>query len=185
MGSESVLKKLLKEKPEEIKLIEKILKPAPAAFQKRASKRPGRPKVADAKKARNFTLCLAPQYLEFLDKMIVKDTKVQGRGRKIRFIIDRFIEHEKRSLSQIRVLRESLQEVQKELQALGGRVRKGERLQLSTKENGTITQSVKQVHTLIKILGYSPKNLQKLLPKEEWAILSFCLDWGQKRELKF
>lgn len=180
MSSENVLRKLLKAKSEG-EMIEKFFKPEESF--KKLKKTPGRPKVADELKARNFTLCLAPQYLEFIDKMIVKNPKVQGRGRKIRFIIDRFIEHEKRSLGQLKVLRESLQQVQIHLQNFGGRVKKGERLKLSDKETESITKVVNQVHLILKILHYSPVTLRKILPREDWAILSFCLDWKNNRRV--
>jgi hypothetical protein len=182
MSSENVLKRLLKEKSENV-VLEKFLKPRPVV-KKKAARAPGRPKVSDEKKAKNFTLCLAPQYLEFLDKMVVKDTKVKGRGRKIRFIIERFIEHEKRSLSQLKVLRESLSNVQKLLQSFSGRLKKGEKLDLNIKEKGTVSAAVDQVHTLLKILHYSPKTLQRILTREEWALVTFCMDWKNNREVR-
>lgn len=182
MSSENVLQRLLKPKKEE-KILESFLRPEPIV-KKRSLKKPGRPKVSDEKKARNFTLCLAPQYLEFLDKMIVKDTKVQGRGRKIRFIIERFIEHEKRSIQQLKVLRDALAEVQKILSGFGGKVKRGESLHLTPKEKATVSSAVDQVHVLLRVLQYSPKSLQRLLPREEWAVVSFCLDWKHNREVR-
>lgn len=182
MSSENVLQRLLRPKKEE-QILETFLKPEPIV-KKKQLKKPGRPKVSDEKKARNFTLCLAPQYLKFLDKMVVKNTKIQGRGRKIRFIIDRFIEHEKRSIQQLKVLRESLGEVQKTLSSFGGKVKRGESLQLTTKEKASVSAAVDQVHVLLKILSYSPKTLQRILPREEWALISFCLNWKNHREVK-
>lgn len=187
MGSESVLKRLLQKKPEAM-AAEPIVKhfeesnPAPA-FKKKAERKPGRPTKDDSKKARNFTLCLAPEFLKFLDSMVVKDTKIQGRGRKIRFIIERFIEHEKRSLGHMRVLKESLKSVQLELKGFEGRVKKGEKLELTIKERAIITKTVDQVMLLLKVLNYTPKALQKMLPREDWALLSFCLDWNSNKRV--
>jgi hypothetical protein len=167
------------------KVLERLLKrdvlpeKSPEAFKK--LNRPGRPVVSEEKKAKNFTLCLAPQYLTFLDKMVVKDPKVKGRGRKIRFIIERFIEHEKRGIGQMKVLKESLMQVQAVLNSFGSRVKKGEKMDLSPKEKATMTKAVDNVHLLLKILHYSPKTLHRLMPREEWAILSFCLDWKNNR----
>jgi hypothetical protein len=175
----NVLQKLLKPKSQDEKL-EEFLKPQRLS-SKKAKKAPGRPKFAKEKKARNFTLCLAPQYLEFLDKMTVKDPKIQGRGRKIRFIIDRFIEHEKRTLYQLKVLKEALMDVQKVLSGFGSRVKKGQKLELTSKEKSDISKVVERVHVLMKLLGYSPKNLQKLLAAGEWSVVSFCLDWKVNR----
>lgn len=186
MSSESVLKKLLQKKHEVAEPITKHfspeVKPAPS-FKKKTSNKPGRPVVDDSKKARNFTLCLAPQFIKFLDNMVVKDTKISGRGRKIRFIIERFIEHEKRSLGHIRVLRETLKGVQTELKSFEGKVKKGERLELTIKERATITKTVDQVMLLMKVLNYTPKALQKMLPREDWALLSFCLDWNSNKRV--
>lgn len=151
------------------------VKPAPA-FTKKAKLPKGRPKVADDKKARNFTLCLAKNYLDFLDKMTVRDPKVQGRGRKIRFIIDRFLVHEKRQIKQLRTIRESLKQLDQVLKSFSGK-----KLELSPKEKQLIDQHVKQLETLTTILAYSPKELQKLLPREEWALMSFCFDWNRRR----
>lgn len=175
----NVLQKLLKPKSQETK-VEEFLKPQRSQVTK-AKKAPGRPKKEAQKKARNFTLCLAPQYLEFLDRMTVKDPKVQGRGRKIRFIIERFIEHEKRSLQQLKVLKETLGQVQGHLQSFGPLVNKGHKLELTVREKAEISKVVERVHTLLRILNYSPKQLQKMLPPEEWAILSFSLNWRVNR----
>ena len=172
MSSIDVLNKLLKRDGQ-------LPKPGKTSITK--PKSPGRPKVEDEKKARNFTLCLAPQYLQFLDKMIVKDKKVQGRGRKIRFIIDRFIEHEKRSISQIRVLKDSLSQVQVVLKGFGDKVKKGQKLELTSREKGEISKAVDQIHTLLKVLNYAPKTLKRVLPQNDWSILAFCLDWKNNR----
>lgn len=184
MSSETVLKRLLKLKTEAAPIAKHFeeTKPGPA-FTKKASRKPGRPTKDDSKKARNFTLCLAPEFLKFLDSMVVKDSKIQGRGRKIRFIIERFIEHEKRSLGHMRVLRESLKGVQTVLGHFEGRVKKGEKLELSTKEKAIITKSVDQVMLLMRVLNYGPKTLQKMLPREDWALLSFCLDWNSNKRV--
>lgn len=179
MNSENVLKRLLQKKTQ-TEMIETFLKPEKVTSKKRPNK-PGRPKVAKEKKARNFTLCLAPQFVDFIDKMIVKDPKVQGRGRKVRFIIERFIEHEKRSLHHMKVIRESLVNVQEVLQSFGGRVKKGQKLDLTSKEKTEITKAVDHVHTLLNLLNYSPKTLHRMLPPGEWAVLSFCLNWKNNR----
>lgn len=147
-------------------------------------KTPGRPKVSEEKKAKNFTLCLAPEFLNFIDKMVVKDRKVQGRGRKIRFIIERFIEHERRSIEHLKVLKRSLKDVHSCLEGLGSKVKKGEKLILTIRERKDIDKAVDQVHTLMKLLHYPPKTLHKMLPREEWAILSFCLDWRMNKGIR-
>lgn len=165
MSAEDVLKKLLSRK------IEKT------PVQPRKPGKPGRPKVAREKKARNFTLCLAPQFVDFIDKMKVRDPKVKGRGRKVRFIIERFVEHEKRSLVHMRVLREALQNVHATIQTVGK--------DLSPKEKQKISSVVNQVHTVMKILGYQPKTLKKMVPAADWALISFCLDWKSNREMVF
>jgi hypothetical protein len=176
----NVLQKLLKPKFQE-KALEKLLTKERPKAVKKVSKSPGRPKKDKEDKARNFTLCLAPQYLDFLDGMTVRDPKVQGRGRKIKFIIERFIEHEKRSVQQLRVLKETLSQVQKHLQGYAPVVKKGQKLELSQRDKTEIGKVVDRVHVLLKILNYSPKQLQKLLPSEEWAILSFSLNWKANR----
>lgn len=169
-----VLDRLLRPKTEG-ELVEGFL--APKERVTKTEKRPGRPMVPREKKARNFTLCLATRYLEFLDKMVVKDSKIKGRGRKIRFIIDRFIEHEKRSLHHMKVLRDALKQVEVVLQSLGPRIRKGEKLNLTPKEKMTLQKNVDQVFLIMKLLHYTPKTLQKILPKSDWEILSFSLNW--------
>ncbi len=195
MGSRNVLERLLRPRPggEEknasVPVGEELVAPTPGAresvVRKKAARRPGRPVVPVEKRAKNVTVCLATQFVEFLDRMVVRDPKIQGRGRKIRFIIERFIEHEKRSVGQLRVLRESLASAQEVISGFGGRVKKGEKLALSAREKEAIGKAVDQVHLLLKILNYSPKALKKLLPREEWAILSFCLDWKDNRGVVF
>ena len=167
MSSENALRKLLNAEVS-------VKKETPVKITK---KTPGRPKVPKEKQARNFTLCLAPQYLDFLDKMTVKDAKVSGRGRKIRFIIERFIEHEKRSLHHVKVLKQSLKNMQKVLETFGPMVKKNEKLNLSPKEKTRITEAVDQVHAMMNLLAYTPKALHKILPPEERALISFSMDW--------
>jgi hypothetical protein len=169
-----VLERLLRPGSED-KLLENFLSPREKVAV--SLKKPGRPKVPKDKRARNFTLCLASGYLEFLDKMVVKDSKIKGRGRKIRFIIERFIEHEKRSLHHMKVLRESITQVEEVLKNLGPRVKKGEKLSLTPKEKASLEKATDQVYLLVNILHYSPKTLQKLLPKNHWDVLSFALNW--------
>lgn len=174
MNSNDVLQRLLSRKIEKIE---------PATIVVKG--RPGRPKKSEEKKARNFTLCLAPEFLNFLDRMKVRDPKVQGRGRKIRFIIERFIEHEKRSLQHMKVLKEALHEVHRVVESFSSVVKKGESLNLSPRDREKISKAVDQVHTLLRILGYSPKTLRRMLNPQDWSLLSFCLDWKSNRELVF
>jgi hypothetical protein len=185
--SMSVLQKILKEgkeapqKPNSStreELIQDFWRPK--AQPKIIQKKPGRPKISDDLKARNFTLCLAPKYLSFLDKMQLKDTKIKGRGRKIRFIIDQFIELNGRQKSQLLILKEGLVQVEKVLQGFSDQVKKGQKLNLAPKEKAQITAVVNQVKILLKVLTYTPKELHKLLPRHEWALVSFCLNWSDK-----
>ncbi|HXH73578.1 MAG TPA: hypothetical protein VNJ08_01335 [Bacteriovoracaceae bacterium] len=181
--SMDVLKKILKNGVKEKvpvraeEVIEKYLSPTQANRAKIVTRAPGRPKVEDYLKARNFTLCLAPKYLSFLDSMKVHDKKVQGRGRKIRFIIDQFLELHRRQKTQLGVLREVLLNIEKVLKGFSGQVKKGDKLELSPREKAEITKAVNHFQVLMKVLGFTPKELQKLLPRGEWAIVSFCLDW--------
>lgn len=182
----NVLQKLLNSgKKEEIQsekgveLIEKFLQPKPSAVTKIKKKAPGRPRVKDENKARNFTLCLAPKYLQFLDAMEVRDPKIKGRGRKIRFIIDQFIDLHKRQKNQLLILKEALIQVERTLKELSANVKAGEKLELSNLEKKRVTEVVKQVRILLNVLCYTPKDLHRLLPKGQWAIVSFCLNWSK------
>lgn len=156
----------------------------PEAPLKKIKKEAGRPKLEEHLKSRNFTLCLAPKYLSFLDKMTVPDPKVKGRGRKVRFIVDQFIEMSRRQKSQLLILRESLVNVEKVLQSFSGQVKKGQKLNLSSKEMLEVTKAVNQVRLLLKLLSYTPKDLHRLLPRQEWALVSFCLNWTQNQDKK-
>ncbi|MCM2348952.1 MAG: hypothetical protein NDI69_02955 [Bacteriovoracaceae bacterium] len=182
----NVLKKILNSQEKETpakasseKLIEKFFEPAPKITKN--LKAPGRPKVEDHLKARNFTLCLAPKYLSFLDRLEVKDKKVQGRGRKIRFIIDRFLEMGQRQEAQLKVIRESLINVEQVLKGFSGQVKKGQKLELSPKEKLEVRKAVNQVHILVKVMAFSSKDLHRLLSRNEWAVMAFCLDWTRNQ----
>ncbi len=182
----SVLKKILKsglsdatQKVAPEVLIEKFLTPQPAF--KKLKKSPGRPRVEDDLKAKNFTLCLAKKYLEFLDGLRVPGKSDLGRGRKIRFIIDQFIEMKRRQKDQLQIMKESLQNVEKVLKSYSGDVKKGKKLELGPRERADITKAVNHVLIIVRIQAYNPKNLFRILPKDEWAVLSFCLDWAQKK----
>lgn len=184
--SMSVLQKILKTGTEAIQapgnarpeeLIQSFWKPEAQA--KITQKKPGRPAVPEEKKARNFTLCLAPKYLSFLDKMSVGETKLMGRGRKIRYIIDQFIELNRRQKAQLLVLREGLLQVEKVLQSFSDQVKKGQKLNLAPREKAQVTAAVNQVKILLKVLAFTPKELHRLLPRHEWSLVSFCLNWSQ------
>lgn len=193
--SQDVLKKLLKKAPSETqaksaestgateKLISNFLNP-PKKEKSIILKKPGRPAKADHLKAKNFTLCLDPKYLKFLDEMKVPSKKLHGRGRKIRFIIDQFMELHRRQRGQLEVLVEALNHVEKGLSTHSSQVKKGQKLELTPREKSEISKQVGQVQTLIKLLGFRPRELHKLLSKEKWAIMAFCLDWAQKHGLK-
>lgn len=164
-------------------LIEKYLRPKTEGAFKTQKRNPGRPKVSDEKKAKNFTLCLAPKYLEFLDTMKVKDPKIQGRGRKIRFIIDQFLDLHKRQRAQLQVLKDSLIQVEEVLRSFSNHTQKNQKLELTNLEKKKVNEAVKQVRILLKVLCYSPKDLHKILPRNDWALVSFCLDWAKKENL--
>lgn len=181
-----VLKKILNSQKQDMpatatseKLIENFFEPAPKITKK--VKAPGRPKVEDHLKARNFTLCLAPKYLSFLDRLEVQDKKVQGRGRKIRFIIDRFLEMGKRQEAQLKVIREALINVEQVLKGFSGQVKKGQKLELTSKEKLEVRKAVNQVHILVKVMAFSSKDLHRLLSRNEWAVMAFCLDWTRNQ----
>ena len=186
--SMDVLKKILQNapenqavKPEHEKLVEKYLQPGPAET-KIFQKRPGRPAIEEHLKAKNLTLCLAPKYVTFLDQMKMKDKKIQGRGRKIRFIIDQFVEMHRRQKLQVQVISHGLKSVEEILKGFSGQVKKGEKLSLTPKEKAQITQATHQVKLLMNVLKYTPKDLHKMLPKSDWSILSFCLDWSKQKD---
>lgn len=180
MGHQVVLDKLLANKkkdsalvsskvsPEE--LVEKLFKPANL-------KAVGRPPVETKKKARNFTICMAQGYIQFLDGFKPPIKKIQGRGRKLRFIIDEFIKMSKRQRGQLKFLQESLENLDTILKSFSGSVKKGEKLALTPKEKSLIDTHVSRVNLLAKILCFTPKELQKILPAHHWSLYSFCLNW--------
>lgn len=159
------------------KIIERYF--TPPSKEKKKVKAPGRPKLEEHLKARNFTLCLAPKYVSFLDRLEVQDKKVQGRGRKIRFIIDRFLEMGKRQEAQLKIIKESLGNVEVVLKSFSGQVKKGQKLELSSKEKLEVRKAVNQVHLLVKLQAFTSKDLYRLLPRNDWALMAFCLDWSK------
>ncbi len=158
-------------------IIEKYF--TPTSIERKKVKAPGRPKLEDHLKARNFTLCLAPKYVSFLDRLQVQDKKIQGRGRKIRFIIDRFLEMGKRQEAQLKLIKESLGNVEGVLKNFSGQVEKGQKLELSVREKLEVRKAVNQVHLLVKLQAFTAKDLYRLLPRNDWAIMAFCLDWSR------
>ncbi|HXH29374.1 MAG TPA: hypothetical protein VNJ01_01055 [Bacteriovoracaceae bacterium] len=185
----NVLKKILRSTPPETPppgpetIIEKFHTevPSPQAF-KISKRSPGRPRVDETLKAKNITLCIAHRYLLFLDKLHIPGKEDLGRGRKIRYIIDQFIDLKKRQKDQLAFLKEALSGVEIALKEYSDDVKKGKKLELSIKERAEISKVVTQVLILVRVLAYTPKSLFKILPKQEWAVLSFCLDWSRKRE---
>lgn len=177
-----VLKRLLKKvpevKPPPEELVETYLAGPPKESAITKKKRgPGRPAKEDHLKARNYTLCLDPKYVRFLDSMKVHDKKVQGRGRKVRFIIDQFLELHRRQRIQLEVLGQALENVETVLRNHSSQVKKGQKLELQPRERTEITKTVNQVALLVKVLGFNRKELHKLLPRSKWAVYAFCLDW--------
>jgi hypothetical protein len=178
MGHQVVLDKLLANKKKEAsllnnkasaeELVEKLFKSAKTA---------GRPSIEAKKKARNFTVCMAQGYIQFLDSFRPPIKKIQGRGRKLRFIIDEFIRMSKRQKGQLKFLQESLENLDVVLKSFSTSVKKGEKLNLTAKEKSLIDTHVSRVHLLAKILCFTPKELQKILPAHHWSLYSFCLNW--------
>lgn len=180
MGHQVVLDKLLANKKKETnsavrptspeELVEKLFRPA-------NQRSVGRPSIEEKKKARNFTVCMAQGYIQFLDSFKPPIKKIQGRGRKLRFIIDEFIRMSKRQRSQLKFLQESLENLDTVLKSFSGSVKKGEKLTLTSKEKSMIDTHVSRVNLLAKILCFTPKELQKILPVHHWSLYSFCLNW--------
>lgn len=180
MGHETVLNKLLANKKKEAavvtqekgeELIERLFK---------YTNRPvGRPVVEPKKKARNFTVCMAQSYIQFIDNFKPPIKKIQGRGRKLRFIIDEFIRMSKRQKGQLKFLQEALVNLDVVLKSFSGSVKKGEKLTLTPKEKQLIDTHVNRVKLLAKILCFTPKELQKILPVDHWNLYSFCINWNR------
>lgn len=139
----------------------------------------GRPVVDKKNKARNFTVCMAPQYIRFLDAFNPPIKKIQGRGRKIRFIIDEFIRMSKRQKSQLKYLQEALKSLDEALNGLSGEARKDKRPELTSREKQLISTHVNRVKILSQILSFSTAELKKILPQHDWSLYSFCLNWNQ------
>lgn len=185
-----VLKKLLKTELEDKspktqdpnELVSRFLTPTERITVTKTKNKVGRPIKAEDLKAKNFTLCLDPKYLRYLDNLKVPIKKVQGRGRKIRFIIDQFIFLKKKEKHQLEILISSLNQVDQALKKHSDILKKGERINLSAKDKEQINQLVSQVETLFKIIGYTPKELYKILNRKDWAMMSFCLEWRRRKE---
>lgn len=183
--SMDVLKKILQKKSKDISpAMEKMEDQLSTQFWDQEisptqvlKKRPGRPAVKAEKKAKNFTLCMGPKYIKFLDEFKAPQKKLMGRGRKVRYIIDQFVILHKRQKAQLEVLSEVLSNVEHDLKKHSHRTKKGEKLQLTSSEKAEISRSVNQVLTLVKVLNLSPKELYQLLSREKWAVMAFCLDW--------
>lgn len=145
----------------------------------KSSIRPGRPAVEKKLKARNFTVCMAPNYIKFLDAFKPPIKKVQGRGRKLRFIIDEFIRMSKRQKSQLKYMQEALKGLEQVLNSFSGEIKKNEKLVLSSREKQLISTHVNRVKLLVKLLSFSKEELKKILPPHDWNLYSFCLNWNQ------
>lgn len=144
-------------------------------------KKAGRPVVEDKKRAKNFTVCMAVNYIAFLDTFRPPIKKIQGRGRKLRFIIDEFIKMSKRQRSQLKYLQEALKSLQEVLTSFSGAVKKGEKLSLTPREKQMITTHVNRVKLLTQLLCFNHQELKKILPPEDWNLYSFCLNWNESR----
>ena len=186
MSHQHVLNKLLAKKKltpastqqDEALLVQEFLAPQ-VAFKKKA-RAVGRPAVEHKLKARNFTVCMATNYIKFLDSFKPPIKKIQGRGRKLRFIIDEFIRMSKRQREQLKYLQEALQGLSTVLSSFSGAVKKGEMLCLTPKEKQLISTHVNRVKLLTQLLCFSPTELKKILPSDDWNLYSFCLHWNNK-----
>lgn len=144
----------------------------------KSSARPGRPALEKKLKARNFTVCMAPNYIKFLDSFKPPIKKIQGRGRKLRFIIDEFIRMSKRQKSQLKYLQEALKGLEQVLNSFSGEVKKNEKLVLTSKEKQLISTHVNRVKLLVQLLSFSKEELKKILPPHDWNLYTFCLNWN-------
>ncbi len=184
----SVLKKLLEKKPQVSSLKAENLAGQLSDYfwendlssEKVFKRRPGRPKVKDENKAKNITLCLGQKYLKFLDEFRPHQKKILGRGRKVRFIIDEFVVLYKRQKLQLEVLAEMLKSLESILKSHSHKVKKGQKVELSQSEKNEISKQVSPIITFLKMYGYTPKDLQKILSKDLWALVAFALDWRRQ-----
>lgn len=147
---------------------------------KKSTRKVGRPIIDEKLKAKNFTICMAHNYVKFLDAFKPPIKKIQGRGRKLRFIIDEFIKMSKRQRGQLKYLQQALASLEDTLSSFSDVVKKGEKLSLSTSEKKMITTQVNRVKLLAELLCFTPAELKKILPLNDWNLYSFCLHWKEK-----
>jgi len=147
--------------------------------EKKQKRSPGRPKIADNKKAKHITLCLPQKYVRFLDEMKVK--RAPGRSKKVKYIVDEFLELKKREKRHLETFSQTLLELKNYLDELGSQ-KTSKKLLLEPKEKKQIQSQVDQVFILAKLLGFKKEELQRKMSKADYLVLLFCLDWRRNQK---
>ena len=147
----------------------------------RPAKKVGRPQKIKSEKARNITLCLSKDHIEFLDKVELPNSKAQGRGTRAKFIFDEFLKYRKRELNQVRVLKDALIEVAKHLKEFSQSFKRVENFEKNKDSIEHLERAISNVRILNNLLKIDLGDLKVLLKHEEYSSYVFCLNWISNR----
>jgi hypothetical protein len=155
--------------------------PAPvteSAFLKRGK---GRPVKAKEEKAKNITICLSKDHIEFLDKASFQEKNTKGRGRKMRFIIDSFLKYQKREKEQIRSIQESLRLVAQNIDTFSRNYKRSENFSENERFMADLEKSISNLRIILGLLKIEFVDLKKNLTDKEWSTYQFALSWISNR----
>jgi len=136
--------------------------------------RPTKPKIEQVK---NVTICLSKNHLDLLDKIEIRSKKVQGRGSKVRYLMDSYIKHQKREKEQVRAVQESLRIVAQHIDSFSKNYKRAEKFQENERSMVDLEKSISNLRIITTLLKIDSLDLRNHLSDKEWSTYQFSLSW--------
>ena len=141
----------------------------------------GRPTKAKAEKAKNITICLSKNHIDLLDKASFGEKNTNGRGRKVRFLMDSFVKYQKKEKDQIRSIQESLRLVALNIDTFSKNYKRAEKFIENEKSIGDLEKAISNLRIILSLLKIDGADLKKTLTDKEWSTYEFSLNWLSNR----
>jgi hypothetical protein len=151
--------------------------PAPSIDETFPVKGKGRPTKAQAEKAKNITICLSVKHIDLLDNVNFSEKNTKGRGRKVRFLMDSYLKHQKREKEQLRSVQESLRLVANNIDTFSKNYKRAEKFSENERTMTDLEKAISNLRIILSLLKIETSDLKKNLSEKEWSTYQFALSW--------
>ena len=131
--------------------------------------------------SKNITICLSKDHIDLLDNADFNQKNTKGRGRKVKFLIDSFLKHQKREKEQMRSVQESLRIVALNVDTFSRNYKRAEKFSENERTIIDLEKSISNLRIILGLLKIDSSDLKKNLSDKEWSTYQFSLNWSSNR----